>query len=157
LPYKILSLARLPVPPPEQVGHHLKMMRNGRTRKSSCLVVQLEFENYFRLRGACGLVGTGIGTASQTLRHPGKFHSLGKPLHWRGLTAWMRQLLPCRKMQESSVRSIRLSPLRCFRSLVKSRMKELASSLRKRAMGSISSSSILTSPGQRQQFAQRWH
>lgn len=28
-----------------------------------------------------------FGTASQTSRHPGKFHLLGKPAHWLGLTS----------------------------------------------------------------------
>ena len=97
-----------------------------------------------------------ISIASQTSRQPVKFHSLGNPEHWIGLTGWIRQSRPSKKMQAPSGWSVSASPSRRGRSRVNSWMKSISDRPRKFDMALMSESVSFTNPGHLQQFVQRW-
>lgn len=97
------------------------------------------------------------GIASHFSCHPGKFHSLGNPRHWRGFTALILQSRPSRNSHSPFGFSVRDSPARFARSRVCRWTKSKTESPTCAAMIATSSSSTMTSPGHLQHAAQRWH
>lgn len=95
--------------------------------------------------------------ARHNSRQPGKFHLLGKSRHWRGLTGLIRQPFSVSIRQAPSAASLMDNPLRLARRWQHSLMNSCSSIARKRAISRTSSSSIHTSPAQRQQAPHRVH
>jgi len=96
------------------------------------------------------LMTTGI--ASHMVRQPGKFHLFGKSRHCWGLTGLIEQFAPSRRIHSPLGFSVRVSPRRSSRSVVKFSTNSSISRFMNRAICTTSSSVMGTSPGHLQQF-----